>query len=86
MIVYALYLAAVILLLKEGVPWAGAVSSGAIKTRGARREVVRRADDPDRFKRLIDQRFKGMAPGALCLAAAIGVTVWTVIGAVMAAV
>jgi len=85
MIIYALYLAALFLLLKDGIPWAGAVTSGSIKTRGARREVVRRAEDPDRFKRLVAQRFKGMAPGALCLAAAIGVTLWTTFGAIMAA-
>ncbi len=84
MIIYALYMAALFLLLKDGIPWAGAVTSGSIKTRGARREVVRRADDPDRFKRLVAQRFKGMAPGALCLAAAIGVTLWTTFGAIMA--
>ena len=84
MIVYALYLAALFLLLKDGVPWAGALTSGSIRTRGARREVVLRTDDPDRFKRLVDQRFKGMAPGALCLAAAVGVTVWTTIGAISA--
>ena len=78
-----LYLAGLFLVAREFVPWVGALSSGVIRTRSHKREKVTRAADPERFRVLTRQRFVAMGPGALCLAAAIGWTLWSVFNMVV---
>lgn len=79
MIVLAAYVAGLFLLLRELIPWAKARTSGVVQTRGHKREKVLRSQEPDGFKALLNQRFKGMAPGAVCLLGALGATVSSVL-------
>ena len=56
-------LAALFLLIKEGVPIATALTTGAILTRGHRRVWVERTLEPDRFQRLLVGRIKLLGTG-----------------------
>lgn len=78
MLILAAIIAGLFLTLREGIPWARALSSGVIHTRGARREAIRRTENPERFKAMTDRRFRAMGPGLICLAAASGWVIWTV--------
>ena len=59
-------LAALFMLIKEGVPIAKALTTGVILTRGHRRVRVERIVEPDRFQRLLVGRVKllGIGVGA----------------------
>jgi len=76
MIVLGLFLAGLVLALKELVPWFLAQTSGQIRTRGHNRQVVRRAEDPERFKSLSRNRFKASGLGLMAMLAAIGITIF----------
>ena len=82
MLLIGLYLAGLFLVVKDGVPWVLAVTSGTIRTRSSKRELVMREQEPGRFTDLVRQRFSGMAPGALCLILALAWTFWPVVGAI----
>ncbi|MBN8553112.1 MAG: hypothetical protein J0L52_09500 [Caulobacterales bacterium] len=75
MIVIGLFLAGLVLALKELVPWAMAQTSGQIRTRGHSRQVIRRADDPERFRSLSRNRIKASGLGIVIMLAAIGITI-----------
>lgn len=85
MLVLGAWIAGLVLLLREAIPWARALATGAVRTRGHRREWVRRAEDPERFKGLVKQRFKAMGLGAICLAVAFGWTLWSLLNLVLSA-
>ena len=65
-VVIGAVLAALFMLVKEGVPIATAMTTGVILTRGHRRVRVERALEPDRFQRLLVGRVKllGIGVGA----------------------
>ena len=60
-------LAGLMLSVKGLGAWTKAKSSGEIRLRGTRAEVVRRDSDPDRFRRLAADRLKSAIPGLLVL-------------------
>lgn len=84
MLLIALYAAGLVLLMREAVPWIRAKSSGVGYTRGHRREAVRREENPERFSRLMDRRFRAMGPGALMLVVAVIWTLWLIVSLVFA--
>jgi hypothetical protein len=65
--------AGLLLLLRELIPWMEAARTGTIRTRGTRAQTVSRAEDPERFKALLQRRFSAAGPGALFI---IGGLVW----------
>ncbi|MBB4081392.1 hypothetical protein [Brevundimonas lenta] len=71
--------AGVFLTLREFLPWLEANRTGAVRTRGARPQLVRRDEDPERFKDLTGRRLKAAGPGLLILAAGFGWLFWNVL-------
>jgi len=73
------FLAGLFLTLKDMIPWARAQASGTIQTRGHNPRIVRRADDPERFKALSRNRLKSAWLGFILLMAAFGIWLWTAV-------
>jgi hypothetical protein len=48
---------------RELLPYLSAKATGSIKRRGYSGAVVRRADDPERFRRLLGNRLRGALAG-----------------------
>jgi hypothetical protein len=72
MVLIGASLGGLFLILKELAPLLGALSSGVIHTRGHRRQKVERAVDPERFKALCRNRYKGIGLGLLAIAVGVG--------------
>ncbi len=72
MIVIGALLAGLFLILKDLVPLTAALGTGAIQTRGHRRQKVERATDPQRFRNLCRNRYRGIGLGLVVVAAGIG--------------
>jgi hypothetical protein len=83
MIMLGFFLAGLVLVLKELVPWFMAQTSGQIRTRGHNRQLVRRADDPERFRSLSRNRIKASGLGFIIILAAIGITIGQFVMAVL---
>lgn len=85
MIIFALFVAGLVLALKELIPWFMAQTSGQIRTRGHNRQVIRRSDDRERFRSLSRNRLKASGLGLIIMLAAIGIAigqfVWAIIDA-----
>lgn len=70
-------LAGLYLILRDLLPFLEAHRSGAVRTRGYKRQVVRRAEEPERFKRLVRNHVDGMLIGLLAVLFGI---LWTFFG------
>ncbi len=67
MILLGAFLAGLVLTLKDLIPWLQAQASGSIRTRGHKRQTVRRRDDPERFRTLSRNRLKSAWLGVILL-------------------
>lgn len=72
------------LTLRALIPWMEANRTGTIRTQGARPQTVTRAEDPERFKTLVDRRFNAAGPGALFLIGGVVWLGWNLLGLAMA--
>lgn len=70
-------LAGLYMILRDLLPFLEAHRSGVVRTRGYKREAVRRADDPERFRRLLRNHVDGMVIGLMAIAFGI---LWTFFG------
>ena len=70
-------LAGLYLIVRDLLPFLEAHRSGAVRTRGYKRQTVRRAEEPERFRRLVRNHVDGMLVGLL--AVVFGV-LWTFFG------
>ena len=84
MIVIAAAIAGLFLILKELIPLLQAQLTGEIRTRGHRRVKVERVVEPERFKGLCRQRFRGMGLGLIVLGVGVLWVVWPIILTLMA--
>ncbi len=73
MIFLAAVLAGLFFGFRELLPYLSAQTSGSIRRRGYNGGIVRRADDPDRFRRLLGNRLKGALAGFGVAIAAVAV-------------
>lgn len=64
-----LMIVGLVLLLRELIPWARARSSGVIYRRGHSRQAIRRSEEPDRFRSLLNSRLKASLLGLGLIAA-----------------
>lgn len=76
-IVFGACLAGLYLFLRDLLPFLEAHRSGVVRTRGYKREAVRRSEDPARFKALLRNHIDGMLIGLLAVLFGI---LWTFFG------
>jgi hypothetical protein len=76
-IVFGACLAGLYLILRDLLPFLAAHRSGVVRTRGYKREAVRRSEDPVRFKALLRNHIDGMVIGLLAVLFGI---LWTFFG------
>ena len=76
-VVFGACLAGLYLNLRELLPFLEAHRSGVVRTRGYKREAVRRSEDPARFKALLRNHIDGMVIGLLAVLFGI---LWTFFG------
>ena len=69
-------LAGLFLILRSLLPWMAARSSGVIRTKSAKAQLIDRRVDPERFESLCSQRLRGVWPG---LALFLGAGLFTVL-------
>lgn len=60
-------LAGIYLILRDLLPFLGAHRSGVVRTRGYKREAVRRSEDPARFRALLRNHVDGMVIGLMAI-------------------
>lgn len=70
-------LAGAYLILRDLLPFLEAKRSGMVRTRGYKREAVRRSEDPERFRVLLRNHIDGMVIGLMAVAFGI---LWTFFG------
>jgi len=75
--------AGLLLLLRELIPWMEANRTSRIRTRGARPQIVTRAEEPERFKALTARRFSAAGPGALFVIGGLVWLGWNLLGLVV---
>jgi|LauGreStaDraftv2_3_1035109.scaffolds.fasta_scaffold171826_1 hypothetical protein len=76
-VVFGACLAGLYLILRDLLPFLEAHRSGVVRTRGYKREAVRRSEDPARFKALLRNHIDGMVIGLLAVLFGI---LWTFFG------
>jgi hypothetical protein len=76
-VVFGACLAGLYLILRDLMPFLEAHRSGVVRTRGYKREAVRRSEDPARFKALLRNHIDGMIIGLLAVLFGI---LWTFFG------
>ena len=76
-VVFGACLAGLYLILRDLLPFLEAHRSGVVRTRGYKREAVRRSEDPARFKALLRNHIDCMVIGLLAVLFGI---LWTFFG------
>ena len=76
-VVFGACLAGLYLILRDLLPFLEAHRSGVVRTRGYKREAVRRSEDPARFKALLRNHIDGILIG---LKAVLFGILWTFFG------
>ncbi len=76
-VVFGASLAGIYLILRDLFPFLEAHRSGVVRSRGYKRELVRRSEDPERFRGLLRNHVDGMVIGVLAVVFGI---LWTFFG------